>query len=627
MQPLISAVTSDWLHLLIATAVVVLSLAFAYFILFRGAKLWFSLRRTVKSLGAVNSDDQAGLKRRLAQAFAGTALAGHWREYQDTLHEQRRPVGIEDEVAAIRATVPAENFFNAELIVDGSLHTEFFKHLPGILTGLGIIATFSGLITGLREFDVTAVDPNALKNSLGGLFGHVWSAFLLSAVAIGLAMFATIAEKLVYAANLNQVANIAACLDAMFTAGVGEEYLSKLVKSSEEGATQTKQLKESLVEDLKSLLTNLTERQIAATQQLSIDIGTRLETSLEAPLQKIAETVKVASAGQSESAGRMIENLMTAFMSQMRDTMGGQMGELAALMRASTESMAQAQSSLRELVNDMRQASGQSTEGVQNAISGLMAALAEHEQDRGRSMADAQVRILSEISQATQAMAEAQKAAAGEVNRAASDAARDIGAAAAESRRVSDAAAARATELSQQVHETTLDAIAKLDSGASSLAGTLARFESALERLAQSQTLLGQLHETGMQLMSKVESASRALEGSSGALTASTQSMALTAARVEAVAGAMVNEADARESALREVQLALSRSQEASQSFAQYSEQVTSQMEDAFERFGDGTVSVLERTLTNFDKELTSAVTLLGDVLERLAQYAADKDE
>ena len=31
MQPLISAVTSDWLHLLIATAVVVLSLAFAYF--------------------------------------------------------------------------------------------------------------------------------------------------------------------------------------------------------------------------------------------------------------------------------------------------------------------------------------------------------------------------------------------------------------------------------------------------------------------------------------------------------------------------------------------------------------------------------------------------------------------
>lgn len=627
MQPLILAVTRDWLHLLIATAVVVLFLAFAYFILFRGIKLWLSLRRMVKSLGAVNSVDQANLKGRLAQAFVGTALSGHWREYQDTLHEQRRPVGIEDEVAAIRATVPAESFFNAELIVDGWLHTEFFKHLPGILTGLGIIATFSGLITGLREFDVTAVDPDALKNSLGGLFGHVWSAFLLSAVAIGLAMFATIAEKLVYAANLNQVANIAACLDAMFTAGVGEEYLSKLVKSSEEGATQTKQLKESLVEDLKSLLTNLTERQIAATQQLSVDIGTRLETSLEAPLQKIAETVKVASAGQSESAGRMIENLMTAFMSQMRDTMGGQMGELAALMRASTESMAQAQSSLRELVNDMRQASGQSTEGVQNAITGLMAALVEHEQNRGRSMADAQVRILSEISQATQAMAEAQKAAAGEVNRAATDAARDIGAAAAESRRVSDASAARATELSQQVHATTLDAIAKLDSGASSLASTLARFESALECLTQSQTLLGQIHETGMQLMGKVESASRALEGSSGALTASTQLMAQTAARVEAVAGAMVNEADARESALREVQLALSRSQEASQSFAQYSEQVTAQMEEAFERFGDGTVSVLERTLTSFDKELTNAVTLLGDVLERLAQYGADKEE
>ena len=35
-------------------------------------------------------------------------------------------------------------------MVDAPLRTEFYKHLPGILTGLGIIGTFSGLIIGLQ---------------------------------------------------------------------------------------------------------------------------------------------------------------------------------------------------------------------------------------------------------------------------------------------------------------------------------------------------------------------------------------------------------------------------------------------------------------------------------------------
>ena len=49
--------------------------------------------------------------------------------------------------------MPAEMYFNGQSVVDGRLRAEFFKHLPGLLTGIGIIGTFTGLIGGgLRAF-------------------------------------------------------------------------------------------------------------------------------------------------------------------------------------------------------------------------------------------------------------------------------------------------------------------------------------------------------------------------------------------------------------------------------------------------------------------------------------------
>ncbi|KVL17931.1 hypothetical protein WS95_18650 [Burkholderia sp. MSMB1826] len=64
-----------------------------------------------------------------------------------------------------RSTALAETFFTDQAIVDSRLKTDFFKHLPGVLTGLGIIGTFLGLIKGLVHFDVS-VDPAAAQASV-----------------------------------------------------------------------------------------------------------------------------------------------------------------------------------------------------------------------------------------------------------------------------------------------------------------------------------------------------------------------------------------------------------------------------------------------------------------------------
>ena len=73
------------------------------------------------------------------QVFRNTAFAHHWNEFQETLHDQYQDVDGERHVARTRATIPASHYFSSQSIVDTSLRTEYFKHLPGILTGLGII--------------------------------------------------------------------------------------------------------------------------------------------------------------------------------------------------------------------------------------------------------------------------------------------------------------------------------------------------------------------------------------------------------------------------------------------------------------------------------------------------------
>lgn len=467
------------------------------------------------------------------------------------MHEQTANQGIDREIVAVRATVPAESFFNAELVVDSTLHTEFFKHLPGIFTGLGIIATFSGLIAGLQSFDVKAVEPDALKASLGGLFGHVGSAFLLSAVAIGLAMICTIVEKILYAANVHAITSIALALDGLFKSGVGEEYLSKLVRSSEDGAVQTKQLKESLVEDLKALLTNLTERQIEATHQLSNEIGASLETSLQVPLQKIADTVQLASQDQSASAGKMIENLMDTFMAQMRDTMGSQMGDLSGMMQQSAASIMRVEESLRRLVDDMQSATHASSEGIQRAMAELLSSLASHERQQSETLGGAQVQMLTHVQSAVERMASAQAAGANQVGEAAADATRRIVEASAEVQKAGEESSRRAAELTESIHDVTLESIRKLESGAAQVASMMAALNEVVDRLARTSGSLAGLHEQSGQLGSRLDQSSTSLRTSTDTLAIASQALSQASVRVEGVSSLMTTEASAREATLK----------------------------------------------------------------------------
>ena len=280
---------------------------------------------------------------------------GHcWSEFAETLHPQTAADDMgQERVVRWRSTVPAEVFFNVETLIAVELRTEYFKHQPGILTGIGIIGTFAGLLRGLSTFSVSS-DPETVRLSLDTLIHGVVEAFTVSASAITLAMITTFLEKIIITRRIKQLEDLCQLLDSLFEGGAGEEYLARLVKSGESSATQTAQLKDALVSDLKEMLAEMTRQQteaiaasfsensraqIATTEQSGDRIAQAISDSLSEPLQRIAAAVNTTTDTNGQVVTRALNEALVTFSHKMEDMFGGQMGNINQLLQQTTTAM------------------------------------------------------------------------------------------------------------------------------------------------------------------------------------------------------------------------------------------------------------------------------------------------
>jgi hypothetical protein len=315
------------------------------------------------------------------KAMSHPALSHLWNEYAKTLHAQREDgENGQSRIVRWRATSQADAFFSEQSVVDSRLKTEYYKHLPGILTGLGIIGTFTGLIIGLGRFNVPK-DLTKVQEELGQLIDSVGHAFYVSAAAITLAMLFTWIEKSLVAARYRQVELLREMVDSMFKGGAGEEYLERLVTAAETSATQAAHIKNALVADLKEILTTLATQQIAAqalhTNQMSTGVGNAISESLRPPMDAISTAVQGISANQGEAVNKMLTDVLAAFSAQMRDMFGGQMQGMSDLLRETSESMKSAALQFGQLAANM-DAAGTNTvdamgEKLSKALDGMEA--------------------------------------------------------------------------------------------------------------------------------------------------------------------------------------------------------------------------------------------------------------
>ncbi|MBI2521200.1 MAG: anti-phage defense ZorAB system ZorA [Bdellovibrio sp.] len=386
---------SQYLHLWLVGGFLALSIiAFIARFWVPAVQLGFRIRRVVTALKSIRKAITNSISNldQIAEVMAQDDTLKHlWSEYCETLHAQKTVNEMgQEKVSQYRSTAMAEVFFTEHSIVSTPLKTEFYKHLPGILTGLGIIGTFSGLINGLNVF--ASGDASMAQQNLKFLIGSVGHAFYVSAAAITLAMLCTWIEKFVVTARCREVEHLCHLIDSFFDAGAGEEYLERLVKASESSAVHSAHMKDALVSDLKKILSDLSTKELeAASVQTQMMTGALVEsftTSIQAPMAEISAAVNHVGSNQGDAVTRLLTDVLLNFSTQMKDMFGGQMTGLNSALQESIKAMQSTASRFDDLAGNLQGAGKSAADTMASQLEEAMKSAQARQELMNKQMGD-----------------------------------------------------------------------------------------------------------------------------------------------------------------------------------------------------------------------------------------------
>ncbi len=592
----------------------------------------------------------------------GSSLKHCWDEFRDTLHPQKRPDETGSmQIARWRATALAQGFFTEASLVDGPLRTEFYKHLPGMLTGLGIIGTFSGLILGLQGFQVTD-DANQVRQSLATLIQSVGGAFILSGAAILLAMLVTLLEKSIVNSLYTATERLCSLIDSLFDAGAGEEYLQRLVEASETSATQALQMKESLVTDLKQVLTELSQQQISAitasSQQLGQSITSSLAEGLKDPLERISTAVQTVGSNQGDAVNRLLTDVLGGFSTQMENMFGGQLRGMNDMLQQTAQTIESASHRFDQLAGRIEQAGAGASDAMARRMEELMAQMRDRQAEADAQMAAFVERINESVRKGQSDSAEATLQMVKELSSTTGELVRGLQQQAHEAQQEHSS---RQAEMNERIGkllatqgEQVDDLIDSVDDAIKAMQQSSERLHTAthanVEKMNQGAERLQVASERLGDNLDAMRSVTEGLNGSSGKLLASTATVTAALAATERVLADQSSVRDALtnlvgdlkatvENAKREAGFTkelLDGLQTASQSLLEaqrtadtYLNGVTEVLGEAHAEFANQVQATLRSSNAAFHQELSQAVNYLkgaiqdlGDVLDALPSPA-----
>lgn len=636
--------------LYIFVVVVMLTLAFLVGYGVKGTQVALQLNHALRGVRSLKQAKRTPSASEMAPLFQTEPLRHLWDEYADTLHELRKASSGDLVLSEVRATVPAETLFTREVLVDSRLFDDFTRHLPGVLTGLGIIGTFAGLLQGLDKFDPTssATAVAGLKPLLEG----VSHAFVASGVAIGCAMGVVFLSRLVLAYFYRLVEQLAHGIDSLYAGGAGEEYLARLVKASEQNEAHTAQLKDSLVEDLTKLMTNLVDRQIAAhegaSRALGEQLGDSISSALAEPMRRVGEVMEQTTKGNGEQVNNMLETLLTGFMAKLEDTFGGQMRGINEQMQRSMDSMAAVQSSLQGLLADIKQTNEHAASQMSGTLEEAMKKSADNQQllteqmrqfvqdfrnlvneeqaKSKRAMDDAVMKVLGEVSIAMEKMEEVRRSAAVEEsgrNQALSSQTNQlVGGLTAQVDGLLKTVSEQVTRTQQNINalgDVSLRAIDGMNQGALTMGSAAQKFETA------GSIVTGVFDRAG-KLSEQMASTASGLQAAAGAVQRGFEQYDLTRKTVDAQVASLTGliEAARKEAgvskdlidAIKSSVEALRRAESESRA---HLDKVNDALIKAFNDFGTALVSQVKNTIAETDRHLSQGTGHLNGVVQELA--------
>lgn len=220
-----------------------------------------------------------------------------WYEFMETLI----PIKDKNKLIGYKNTAQAELYINKDTIIYQQAPVDVFEAIPGILTGLGLVGTFTAITIALMGFDVTTAET--LQTSVENLLSGLSIKFLSSLAGILCAIVFIAFKKNLLVELEKKLYGIQIKLNKIFPRRTAESFLNDILHEIKEQTA-----------DLKGFLTDM---------DFSNTIKKAFDTSTSSIVPAIRE-VKDIMEHSNEVATRNKEEVIEKINQQIKETINSQ---------------------------------------------------------------------------------------------------------------------------------------------------------------------------------------------------------------------------------------------------------------------------------------------------------------
>ena len=177
----------------------------------------------------------------LNSSLSKDPFIGHfWSKFTETLIRKN-----EGEIR-IYSSVDADYFFNENNLVFSKINFQLCSAIPGILTGLGILGTFFGLIFGLSHINLNTSDVEELKHGIIQLLSGTQISFSTSVWGILFSIIFLIIKNLCLNGLSIKVNELQSKIRELFIYKTPEVFLDDILEENQQQTAELKKFNEDL---------------------------------------------------------------------------------------------------------------------------------------------------------------------------------------------------------------------------------------------------------------------------------------------------------------------------------------------------------------------------------------------
>lgn len=259
--------------------------------------------------------------------FLGKEMQGCWRRFLVNA-EQLDARGLNCNV---------EDYVNDDTVIYSVGHAQLAEVVPSLLTSLGILGTFIGLMRGLGGLDVS--DAAKTMESIPQMIGGMTFAFMTSIAGIACSLLFNMLSRMAHGSATRAIDD--------FNDAFADLVMQKPLEDNVQLICQQ--------EDRAALL-----------RRMSADMGARVSegivSSVEKSLTPVTQSMNSFILGQTQAQIDGIGNIANQFIVQMNRALGGQFTQLGQTLSAvnqaqavSFESMERTMAAADQILDGMRQ--------------------------------------------------------------------------------------------------------------------------------------------------------------------------------------------------------------------------------------------------------------------------------